>query len=306
MKNVFLSFCLTACFCLSAALATAQKSVQASPSASVSQVVGLTKITVDYASPGVKGRKVWGDLVPYAQAWRAGANSPTKLSFDSEVRIGGVDVPAGSYSLFLTPNAEGEWVFHLNGKGKSVFDYQRQDGSMDQDKVLADDIATVKVKPLQGAFRERLSYEIEMVDEQQARIFLNWDQVRVPLDIALPTAKLKEQSVVESLKESEKAWRTYMNAAQFYAATDKAKAMELIDKSVALRPAYFWNQWVKAGMLQQQGQVDAALDLLTKALKDGQTAPDGAFNFFKAQMEKDLSAWKGQASKKWLKANRAI
>src|SRR5689334_23112914 len=74
-----------------------------SPFAAVKQTVGLTDITVDYSSPGVKGRKIWGTLVPYDKMWRAGANSATKITFSKDVKIDGKPVPAGSYSFFVIP-----------------------------------------------------------------------------------------------------------------------------------------------------------------------------------------------------------
>src|SRR4051812_27534598 len=86
-----------------------------SPFAKVSQTVGLTDITVDYSSPGVKGRKIWGGLVPYDQMWRAGANTATKVTFSKDVTFAGKPVPAGSYSFFLVPG-KSEWTVVLNKK----------------------------------------------------------------------------------------------------------------------------------------------------------------------------------------------
>src|SRR3954470_9035390 len=77
---------------------------QPSPKASVMQTVGLTDITIDYSSPAVKGRNVWGELVPYDKVWRAGANSATKITFSKDVTISGTVVPKGSYSLFIIPS----------------------------------------------------------------------------------------------------------------------------------------------------------------------------------------------------------
>src|ERR1041384_4534287 len=74
-----------------------------SPFAKVWQVVGLTEITVDYSSPGVKGRKIWGGLVPYDQMWRAGANRATKVTFNKDVTFAGKPVPPGPYAFFVLP-----------------------------------------------------------------------------------------------------------------------------------------------------------------------------------------------------------
>src|SRR5688572_16384827 len=86
-----------------AALAQPFELPRLSPFAKVTQTVGLTDITVDYSSPGVRGRKIFGGLVPHGELWRAGANSATKITFSKEVTVGGTAVPPGTYSLFVIP-----------------------------------------------------------------------------------------------------------------------------------------------------------------------------------------------------------
>src|SRR5262249_62129157 len=74
-----------------------------SPQAKLSQTVGLTEISIEYSSPGVKGRKIWGALVPFGQLWRAGANQATKVTFSKDGTVGDTPVPAGSYAFFAIP-----------------------------------------------------------------------------------------------------------------------------------------------------------------------------------------------------------
>ena len=85
-----------------------------SPQSFVSQNVGMTKITVSYSSPGMKGRKIFGELVPYGKEWRAGANSPTMLSFSTDVTVAGKTLRAGNYIVRMIPNKEGNWIVKLN------------------------------------------------------------------------------------------------------------------------------------------------------------------------------------------------
>ena len=92
-----------------------------SPQASVSQNVGMTKISISYSSPGVKERKIFGELVPYDQIWRAGANSPTIIKFSTSVKIGDKTLRAGEYSIAITPRSEGEWTVDFNSAGKCGF-----------------------------------------------------------------------------------------------------------------------------------------------------------------------------------------
>ena len=84
------------------------------PQSFVSQNVGMTKITVSYSSPGMKGRKIFGELVPYGKEWRAGANSPTMLSFSTDVSVAGKTLRAGKYVVRMIPNKEGNWIVKLN------------------------------------------------------------------------------------------------------------------------------------------------------------------------------------------------
>src|SRR5690554_493904 len=95
----------------------------ASPAAHVSQVVGFTKISIDYSSPAVKGRKVFGELEKFGSPWRAGANNPTSIEFSTAVNIQGTDLAPGKYTVFITPQESGAWVIHINSKGNAIYAY---------------------------------------------------------------------------------------------------------------------------------------------------------------------------------------
>ena len=87
---------------------------QPSPKAMVMQTIGYTEVTIDYSSPAVKGRTIWGELVPFDKIWRAGANSATKITFSKDVTVNGAAVPKGSYSIFMIPTKEGRWTVIIN------------------------------------------------------------------------------------------------------------------------------------------------------------------------------------------------
>src|ERR1051325_11820759 len=117
-----------------------------SPKARVEQRVGITDLSIDYSSPGVKGRKIWGEVVPYDKVWRAGANAPTKLTVSRDFTFGGTAVKAGSYSLFVTPGKK-TWTVALNTDLAAT-----QDSHDDKN-----DVAKVAVQPAAlPALRERL------------------------------------------------------------------------------------------------------------------------------------------------------
>lgn len=151
----------------------------ASPSASVSQNVGFTKISIDYSSPALKGRKVFGELEKYGVSWRAGANAPTIIEFSTAVSIGGKNLRPGKYSIFITPQATGDWTVHFNSKASSVFAYMK-DGKIDEEAVAKDDAASVNVAPRMAAdSHERLTYAISAEDNKTAKITMAWDKVRL-------------------------------------------------------------------------------------------------------------------------------
>lgn len=185
MKNVKLSLALALFLaCVATEQAAAQlQAPAASPAASVSQTVGFTKITIDYSAPAVKGRKIWGDLVPYGASWRAGANAATTIEFSTGVSIAGTNVRPGKYSLFITPQQSGEWTVHLNSKGNSVFTYMK-DGKIDEEALAKDDAVAIKVAPTTiSESVERLMYSISAGNNKVGQIIFAWDKIRLSFDV---------------------------------------------------------------------------------------------------------------------------
>jgi hypothetical protein len=154
-----------------------------SPAAFVSQNVGFTKISIDYSSPGVKGRKVFGDLVKYGESWRAGANAQTIIEFSTAVNIGGTNLRPGKYSIFITPQQSGDWTIHFNSKANSIYAYMK-DGKVDEEALAKDNIVAIKVKPsMAGEVQERLAYTISAEDNKVAKVGFAWDKVRLSFNV---------------------------------------------------------------------------------------------------------------------------
>ncbi|GAA4827659.1 DUF2911 domain-containing protein [Algivirga pacifica] len=277
--------------------AFAQQLPVPSPAASVKQQVGLTDISIDYSSPAVKGRKVFGELQPYGVTWRAGANGATKITFSTDVTINGTALKAGDYSLFLTPYADKAWTFHFNGEGKSIFDYK---AGQDVEAIKADDVVRVEAKPMEAPMKERLTYLVEATTDNKATVSLWWEKTMISFEVEVPTETLATANVEAELKQLDRAWRTYQNIAGYYvSANNTAKAMEMIDKSIEVKPEYFWNTWTKAQILAQDGEYKKAVKLAEKAKAFGEKNPDGAFNYFNGQgmIDKDINTWKASAKK---------
>ena len=163
----------------------------ASPRQKVEQQFSMSKITVDYGRPGVKGRKIFGDLVPFGKVWRLGANSSTKITFEQSVNFGGKTVSAGTYGLFVIPT-EKEWKVILNKDSQ-------QWGAYTFDEKLNVVDVTLPVQKL-AEKQEWFVIELNPVDENAVNLVMKWDftKVELPLKIGKPETVSK---IVEKLKE---------------------------------------------------------------------------------------------------------
>jgi hypothetical protein len=150
----------------------------ASPAAFVSQNVGFTKISIDYSSPAVKGRKIFGDVVKYGSSWRAGANGQTIIEFSTAVNINGKTINAGKYSIFVTPAEKGDWTVHFNSKSASIYAYT-VDGKIDETALAIDDAISVNVTPSMGENTERLAYTISAENNKVAKVTMAWEKVKI-------------------------------------------------------------------------------------------------------------------------------
>lgn len=154
--------------------AQADKSNRPSPPATASGKIKDANITINYSSPAVKGRKIFGDLVPYGQVWRAGANEATLFETDKEIKVEGKTLPAGKYSLYAIPG-EKEWTIIFN-KQTGQWGVKRG-GATSRDE--AQDALTVQVKPKKtSGMNERLAYDVN-----NKGFVLRWENVEVPVSI---------------------------------------------------------------------------------------------------------------------------
>lgn len=173
-----------------------------SPKATMTQTVGTTDITINYSRPGVKGRTIWGDLVPYDKVWRTGANEATTIAFSTDVTVEGQKLPKGSYSLHTVPGAS-QWTIIFN----KVAD---QWGSYSYDQ--AQDALRVNVTPKKAEFREWLTFEIPDMTTDTANVVIRWADLAVPFKVdTASTARTMTQ--LRSAMQPD--WRTYYMAASF-------------------------------------------------------------------------------------------
>lgn len=276
MKKIVLS--LFALACMGSLQAQQLEIPSHSPAASVKQTVGITEIAIDYSSPSVKGRVIWGSLVPYNELWRTGANAATKITFSKQVKIGETKVEAGTYSIFTIPG-ETEWTFILNKKLTSTNEYKKED-----------DVLRIMVKPAACDFRERLNFQITDFTESEGFIALEWEKVRIRVPFTTATDEMAMKSIENALNGS---WRNYANAARYILEHngDMNKALEYINQADQLKKDYWFILWIKAQIVHKQGNKTEALALAQRAYDLGMKEKEGNF-FYKADVEKALKDWK--------------
>lgn len=267
---------------LTTSIASAQAPLelpQPSPRARAEQRVGVTDFTIEYSSPGVKGRKVWGDLVPYGKAWRAGANAATKLTASRDFSFGGTAAKAGAYSIFMTPVAKGQWTVHLNSDPNA--------GPNEHDPKK--DVAKVNVAPQAlAAPRERLLYIFNDAQDDRVSLDLEWERVRIRMPITVDT-KAHVTAAIE--KATGEAWRPHANAANYYfSVNDLDRALAMADRSIAIQSTWR-NEWLRAQILGKKGKKADATAAANRALTLGKDDP--VFEqFFKENITKALAGWK--------------
>ena len=256
-----------------------------SPVARLSQQVGLTEISVEYGSPAVRGRKIWGDLVPYDHLWSMGSYQATKVRFTRAVTVGDKSVPAGTYALFTVPGKD-RWTVILNRNAEQL-------GS-GRDYHAEQDVARLQVKPRPAPHHERLAFAIPEFSDDAATLELTWDRLAVWIPIRVDTTK----EVLESISSLDNTWRAYANAARYMLETKKdyEAGLRYADQSLALKQDWY-NTWIKALLLAAKGSYTEARMFADQTLELGLKAGDALFP--EAEIRKAAADWgnKGVAAR---------
>lgn len=283
-KKIFTILAFVAASTSAIQTASAQLQLPApSPAATVTQTVGLTEISIEYSSPGVKNRTIFGGLVPYNEVWRTGANSATKISFSKDVTIEGTKVPKGKYSLFTIP-MQNEFTVMLNKDLNASADTYKK-----EDELVRFNVKAKAVEP-----RERLAFMFSNFTDNQTSIDMEWEKTRISFNVMLDT---EAQSMDNINKELGRTWRTYNSAARYHLDNKKdlPTGMKYVDQSLSLKEEWF-NSWTKAQLYGAMNQTADAYKWAVKAKELGDKNPDGFF--FKDQVEKAIVDWKPATDKK--------
>jgi len=255
MKNKLIAFLVlaTALFTSSLHAEEAKKIEfpQPSPSASVKEKVGVTAISVDYSRPSMRERKIFGALVPYGDVWRTGANAATKITFGTDVKLGGVAVPAGSYALFTIPG-QSEWAVILS----KVVDDQWGSYAYNQ----KDDLARIKVKAVAMAEpMETMTIGLQDIHAGKANLVIAWEKTKIAVDLDTDVVgKVKPQIEAAMAGSGEKP---YFAAAMFYYDNDldMKLASEWIEAAAKKQPDAVWIVYRKGLILKKAGDKEGAM-----------------------------------------------
>lgn len=247
-----------------------------SPKSTVSQFVGVTELTINYNSPGVKGRKIWGDLVPLNKIWRTGANELTTITFSDPVTINRTNLEAGTYGIVTIPN-ENEWTLILTKDAKVWSSFSYKEGN---------DAVRFNIKPEKTEFTERLTFTFENGTDNEVDVVMRWENVKISFKVWVNSNELTIAKAKQNLN-----WTPYMQIAQYclQANTNLDDAVNWIIISTMLSENY-WNLRIKAQLLDKKGNRTEAVSTLEKAIGYGEKMESAPFDF--SQMKQLLEDWK--------------
>jgi len=252
------------------------KTPRPSPDATVTQMIGVTEVKIDYSSPGVKGRKIWGELVPFGEIWRTGANEVTSITFSDPVKVNGNDLPAGTYGIHTKPG-ESEWEFIFSKDTKI-------DGGSNFDKEK--EVLRVKAKPEEHHFMERMTFLFTDVTDNSANVNLMWDKLKVSFKVETNTQELFLSNARQQL-----SWSPTFKAAQYCLTsnTNLEEALRWAEASCLINEVY-WNTRVKAQLQHKLGMKNEAIATMEKAVALGSKMESAPFDY--DNMKKMLEDWK--------------
>lgn len=262
-------------------VATAQISTpRPSPLGKVSQVFGLNEVSVEYSRPGVKERVIFGELVPFNELWRTGANSATKITFDDDVKINGKDLAAGKYSLFTVP-AEDAWKVYFNK------DANASTGTFDK----ANNALEISVKPASTCEKvERLTFSFNDVTDNSLVTRIAWDKTQVEFNVETEVDAVVMEAIEAAMVGVSS--RTYYDAGMYYYSNDKDldQALEWVSKAIDMQEEPpFWMLHNKAKIQAAKGNYKDAIKTAEKSLELAKAIDYGHYIYLNEKVIKEWS-----------------
>lgn len=284
MKNLILPFAVMALTAMSIHTMEAQiRTPQPSPTAEFKQTVGLTEVSVSYSRPSARGRVVFGDLVPYGEKWRTGANSATKLSFSDNVKLGGEEIKKGAYALVTVPTAD-SWKVLL-----FPYDSPNWGSYEDKEPMVAFAVAAAKT----ADFTETFTIGVSDVTNSGANIEIRWANTKVNLPLVVEY----DARVMEDIKRvmAGPGAGDYSAAANYYHDNKKDlnQALEWIQKANSMAPRY-WTLRREAMILGDLGRYEEAIKVADKSTA---LATEGGDDAYVRMNKKSVEEWTAMMKK---------
>jgi len=242
----------------------AQELPQPSPLSKVEQRVGVTDFTIEYSRPSVKGRVIFGELVPYDKVWRLGANACTKLTSSTDFMFGKTAVKAGTYALFAIPSKGGEWTMILNSDTE-----QWGAGNYDEAK----NIASVKVMTKATSHTESFLIYMDGIGAGKGSIIIAWDKLKVEVPFTINTEEIVKSNIKAAIEKGEDLEKVYYKAASytFKVLNKNQDALVYLEKSYAVNRTHN-AVFLEAQIFKADGKKDEAIKKAEDALKLAQAA----------------------------------
>ena len=276
MKKLFLLF--AASYIFFSTEAQQLTTPQPSPTANIKQNFALSNIEISYSRPGMKGRKIFGDLVPFGNVWRTGANNATTITFGEDVTIGGKKVAAGKYGLLTIPNAN-EWTIIIT-KQLDV----TSPSAYKQDQ----DVVRVAAKPTAMPFTlETFMISVDDIKSNSCSIGMGWETTWVSFEVKADVDS-KVMGQIKNTMEGDN--KPYFNAALYYIdnGKDLNKAVEWLDKAYAQNPEAFWVLYQKARAQKMLGKKTDALATSNKSIDLAKKAKNEDYVSLNEKLQKEM------------------
>jgi hypothetical protein len=249
----------------------------ASPKATLSQRLGFGRVDVEYSRPRVRGREIWGALVPYGEVWRTGADYPTFFTTAEDIRVEEQPLAAGRYALYTVPGREA-WtiVFSRETELWGAFGYRADH-----------DALRVEVRPRAAPFTESFTIELAEVGVDRATLLLRWADLEVPVRLR---AEVMERVAADLETAEAEDWGAYWRAARvaLEVGGDLAAARDWIARSLAIERNWM-NLWTAAGLAAAAGDRAGAVRWGTEALE--LCAAAQPYCAYRDTYRKQIDAW---------------
>jgi hypothetical protein len=255
---------------------------EASPLGKIEQRIGLTDVSIEYSRPSKKGRVIFGDIVPYDQVWRTGANAATKITFSDDVSFGGAEVKKGTYAMLTKPGKK-TWTFMLYPHNSTNY------GTYLESDVQPVTVMTESIEMPMETDVETFMMGFDGLNSHGGTLYLLWERTFVPVEIKVNTDKTVEANIAKLMDGP--AARDYYSAASYYYSEKKDMNQALVWINTSIEKGYerYWVLRTKSLIQAELGDKKGAVETAEKSLAMAKKDEDSAYI---RMNEESIAEWK--------------